>query len=110
MSQTGYAQKHCKPCEGKMPSLKKPEIQKALKQIDGWDYKNGQIVKSFSFKNFYETVSFVNAVAWVADREDHHPEISFGYKNCKVSYSTHAVNGISENDFICAAKIDALLK
>lgn len=109
-STSELAEKHCKPCEGKMPAMKEAEIRQKLHEIKAWAYENGQITKNFEFKNYDETVAFINAVAWIARREDHHPEISFGYKQCKVTYSTHAVKGISENDFICAAKIDQLLK
>jgi 4a-hydroxytetrahydrobiopterin dehydratase len=63
----------------------------------------------FQFKNYYETMAFVNAVAWVAHREDHHPDLEVGYNKCTVRYSTHSVGGLSENDFICAAKVDSLL-
>ncbi len=103
-------QKKCKPCEGGMTPLDKASVQGYLKQLKDWTRKNGRIRKTFTFKNYYQTVSFVNAVAWIAHQEDHHPEISFGYKNCEVIYSTHAIGGLSENDFICAAKVDALLK
>ena len=89
--------------------MTKTEIESHLKQLQAWDYQKGSLVKTFAFKNCYETVSFVNAVAWIANREDHHPDIEFGYKNCTVRYSTHAIKGISENDFICAARIDRLL-
>lgn len=67
------------------------------------------IERTFTFKNYYHTLAFVNAVAWIAHQEDHHPELSFGYKQCRVRYTTHAVGGLSENDFICAAKVDRLL-
>ncbi|MEO6564242.1 MAG: 4a-hydroxytetrahydrobiopterin dehydratase, partial [Nitrosospira sp.] len=68
------------------------------------------IRKVYNFNNYYQTMAFVNAVAWVSHREDHHPDITVGYNKCRVEYTTHAVNGLSENDFICAAKIDTLLK
>ncbi len=68
------------------------------------------IEAGFDFKNYYQTTAFVNAVAWIAHNEDHHPDIRFSYKHCDVSYSTHAINGLSENDFICAAKIDVLVE
>jgi 4a-hydroxytetrahydrobiopterin dehydratase len=103
-------QKKCKPCEGKMPPLPQEKVREYLGALEGWAQQDGQISKTFSFKNYYETVSFVNAAAWIANREDHHPDINFGYKNCRVVYSTHAVKGLTENDFICAAKIDALFK
>jgi 4a-hydroxytetrahydrobiopterin dehydratase len=69
-----------------------------------------QIAGTFEFKNYYRTTSFVNAVAWIANSEDHHPDINFGYKTAVVTFWTHAIGGLSENDFICAAKVDALLK
>ena len=72
-------------------------------------HKNGEIVKTFNFKNYHETVAFVNAAAWIANREDHHPEIELSYKTCVVRYSTHSIGGISDNDFICAAKINSLV-
>jgi 4a-hydroxytetrahydrobiopterin dehydratase len=70
----------------------------------------GQAIRrEFRFKNFYETMAFVNAVAWISHREDHHPDLELGYNRCVVHYSTHAIGGLSENDFICAARVDALL-
>jgi 4a-hydroxytetrahydrobiopterin dehydratase len=70
----------------------------------------GQAIRrEFRFKNFYETMAFVNAVAWISHREDHHPDLELGYNRCVVHYSTHAISGLSENDFICAARVDALL-
>ena len=104
------AQKKCKPCEGGTKPLDAGQIRTYLGVLDGWKYSKNQISKTFSFKNYYQTTAFVNAVAWIAHQEDHHPDIQFGYKNCLVIYSTHAINGLSENDFICAAKVDALLK
>lgn len=102
------ANKSCKPCEGGVPALARPEIDDLLKQLPGWEYRDGLIVKTYSFKNYYQTMAFVNAVAWVSHREDHHPDLEVGYSKCVVRYWTHAIKGLSENDFICAAKIDAL--
>jgi 4a-hydroxytetrahydrobiopterin dehydratase len=71
---------------------------------------NGKgIQRTFHFKNYYQTIAFVNALAWVAHAEDHHPDLTVGYNRCVVNYSTHSVGGVSENDFICAARIDALI-
>ena len=67
------------------------------------------IQRTFRFKNYYQTIAFVNALAWVAHAEDHHPDLAVGYNRCTVNYSTHSVGGLSENDFICAARIDALV-
>ncbi|MBI2313236.1 MAG: 4a-hydroxytetrahydrobiopterin dehydratase [Betaproteobacteria bacterium] len=98
----------CKPCEGGVPALTRTEIDELLKQLSGWEYRDGVITKTYSFKNYYQTMAFVNALAWVSHREDHHPDLEVGYSKCVVRYSTHAIKGLSENDFICAAKIDAL--
>ena len=103
-------EKKCKPCEGEAAALSPKDIKEYLKEIEGWTLQNKTITKTFAFKNYYQTVSFVNAVAWIANQADHHPNISFGYKECHIVYSTHAVKGLTENDFICAAKIDALMK
>lgn len=104
------AKKTCKPCEGGVPALTRPQAEEMLKQTPGWTLSGStEISRSFKFKNFYETMAFVNAVAWVADREDHHPDMEIRYSRCLVRYTTHAIKGLSENDFICAAKINALL-
>ena len=97
-----------KPCEGGVPPFTETEIQTNLAQLSGWQVVKGELVKSYSFKNYYETMAFVNAAAWVSHREDHHPDIEVGYNQCRVRYITHAIGGLSENDFICAARIDAL--
>jgi 4a-hydroxytetrahydrobiopterin dehydratase len=110
MAQTvsDLAGQKCKPCEGGVAPLTEVEIRKLLKQLEGWEYVDGQIAKTYTFKNYYQTMAFVNATAWVSHREDHHPDISLGYNRCRVEYVTHAINGLSENDFICAAKLDKL--
>jgi 4a-hydroxytetrahydrobiopterin dehydratase len=102
--------KKCKPCEGGVPPLSQDEINILIKQLDGWVQRDYTIGKIFEFKNYYQTMAFVNAIAWLSHREDHHPDLSVSYNKCHVEYSTHAINGLSENDFICAAKVDALLK
>jgi 4a-hydroxytetrahydrobiopterin dehydratase len=102
------AQGRCKPCEGGVDALKPTEIENLLKQLDGWALENGAIAKTYSFKNHYQALAFVNAAAWISHREDHHPDMTVGYNTCRVAYVTHAINGLSENDFICAAKLDKL--
>lgn len=102
--------KNCKPCEGGVPALTQNEANNLLKQLDGWALKDNVISKTFAFKNYYQVIAFVNAVAWMTHREDHHPDMAVGYNQCRVEYSTHAIGGLSENDFICAAKVDALFK
>lgn len=84
-------------------------IHDHLAQVSGWHLNQGAIEKSFGFKDFYETIAFVNALAWICNTEDHHPELAVSYKRCVVRFNTHSVDGISINDFICAAKADALI-
>jgi 4a-hydroxytetrahydrobiopterin dehydratase len=102
--------KQCKPCEGGMPPLSPDEVSQLMEQLEGWEFLGKTIRKDFSFKNHYQTMAFVNAVAWISHREDHHPDMTVGYSTCGVEYTTHAIGGLSENDFICAAKVDALFK
>jgi 4a-hydroxytetrahydrobiopterin dehydratase len=85
------------------------EVRSHLAQIGGWHLASGAIEKTFSFKNYYETIAFVNALAWIANTEDHHPDLAVSYDRCVVRFNTHSVNGVSVNDFICAAKADALV-
>ncbi len=102
--------KSCKPCEGGVPPLTREQASSLLRELDGWALHEATLDKTFEFKNYYQTMAFVNAVAWISHREDHHPDMAVGYNKCRVEYSTHAIGGLSENDFICAAKVDALLK
>ncbi len=104
--------RRCESCEGIGAPLNAQQISELMPQLrDGWqvskDHKS--INKSFSFNNFYETMSFVNAIAWIANGENHHPDLEVGYNYCHVHFMTHALKGLSHNDFICAAKIDKLL-
>lgn len=85
------------------------EIANALQAVQGWSEDSGAITKRVAFSDYRDTLAFVNAVADIAISEDHHPEITLGYGHCVIRYNTHSVGGISENDFICAAKIDRLL-
>ena len=80
-----------------------------LAQVSGWHLTQGTIEKTFGFKNYYETIAFVNALAWICNTEDHHPDLSVSYSRCVVRFNTHSVGGVSINDFICAAKADALV-
>ena len=104
--------KRCLPCEGGVPALDAAACGELMSQLGPrWTLAEDarSITARFEFKNYYHTTAFVNALIYVAHREDHHPDVSFGYKTCEVRYWTHAVGGLSENDFICAAKIDALI-
>ena len=103
--------KKCVPCEGGVPALDLSEIHKYQKKVDGWDVKKNDknihfLEKKFNFKNFLESQNFVNLVGEISENEGHHPDISFGWGYAKVSITTHAIEGLSENDFILAAKID----
>ncbi len=104
------AQARCTPRRGSEHRLTDASIRELLLQVPGWELtENGHALsKTFSFKDYYRTMSFVNALAHVANAEDHHPDLSVHYDRCVVRFSTHDVGGLSENDFICAAKADAL--
>ncbi len=104
------ATRKCKPCEGGVAPLSEQQIRPMLKGLKGWTIENGKLAKEFPFANYYQTMAFVNALAWISHREDHHPDLAVGYNKCRVEYWTHAINGLSENDFICAAKADALFE
>jgi 4a-hydroxytetrahydrobiopterin dehydratase len=90
------------------PAMGASEVQEALRDLPGWQLKGDAIAKTFKFNDYHETIAFVNRVADVANAENHHPELVVGYNRCEVRYNTHSVGGISENDFICAAKIEAM--
>ncbi len=102
----------CKPCEGEQaPMIREASVNLMSQLDDGWKLaEDGSgISRSFEFRDFYQTMAFVNALAWIAHREDHHPDLEVGYGRCLVRFSTHAIGGLSQNDFICAAKVDDLL-
>jgi 4a-hydroxytetrahydrobiopterin dehydratase len=105
------SEQHCKPCEGGVAPYTTAEARAKMKELArDWqlDDSGKALIREFRFKNFFRTMSFVNAVAHIANVEDHHPDLSVGYDRCQIRYSTHAISGLSENDFICAAKIDRL--
>jgi len=111
MSEMTLTQKTCQPCEGGTEPLSKDIAHSLLNQIEGWSISEdgSTISRTFRFKDFYQTIAFINAMAWVANQQDHHPDFEAGYNRCQVYYTTHAIGGLSENDFICAARIDALV-
>jgi 4a-hydroxytetrahydrobiopterin dehydratase len=109
-SVSDLAAKKCQACEGGVAPLEEAEIRSLLKQLEGWELAGGRIAKTYEFKNYYQALAFVNATAWISHREDHHPDIVLGYNRARVEYVTHAINGLSENDFICAAKLDKLFQ
>ncbi len=98
----------CHALEGGQP-MSDAVIHDHLAQVSGWHLNQGAIEKSFGFKNFYETIAYVNALAWICNTEDHHPDLAVSYSRCVVRFGTRSVGGVSINDFICAAKADALV-
>ena len=108
---TDLLHRSCQPLQSGTPPLAEDKVSRLLQQLhDDWGIQQAsELQRSVKFKNYYQTMAFVNAVAWIAHQEDHHPDLEVGYNRCVVHYSTHSIGGISENDFICAAKIDALL-
>lgn len=106
---TELAKNHCKPCEGGVLALAPEEADVLLGKLDGWVREDSEIKKTFSFRNYYQTMAFVNASAYISHQEDHHPDLLVSYKTCAVTYTTHAIGGLSQNDFICAAKLDELV-
>jgi 4a-hydroxytetrahydrobiopterin dehydratase len=101
------ARMHCQPLEGHA-AMTAQEIDAHLRQAEGWSLNDSAIEKTFRFADYHHTMAFVNAVAWIAHREDHHPDITFGYNRCTLRFNTHSVGGISLNDFICATQVDSL--
>jgi 4a-hydroxytetrahydrobiopterin dehydratase len=101
----------CKPCDGGTPPLSAAAAAELLKQIStAWVLTETAhaIRREFAFRDFYRTMSFVNALAHLANIEDHHPDLEVGYNYCRVTFTTHAIRGLSENDFVCAAKVDLI--
>lgn len=101
-------QQRCQPLEGQ-PAMAADAIRRHLAAAPGWALADGAIEKTYAFADFHRTMAFVNALAWIAHAEDHHPDLAVSYGRCTVRFNTHSVGGISINDFICAAKADALL-
>jgi 4a-hydroxytetrahydrobiopterin dehydratase len=96
-------------CRHQTKALSRADAEAYTGELPGWTLGETGIAKTFSFANYHETMAFVNAVAWIAHREDHHPDLTVGYNRCHVEWSTHSVGGLSENDLICAAKVEALV-
>ncbi|MDL1873420.1 4a-hydroxytetrahydrobiopterin dehydratase [Deltaproteobacteria bacterium PRO3] len=105
---TELLKKKCVPCEGGIPKLEGPVLQMMLQEVSGWELRGDRIHKDFRFKNFLQAMDFVNAMARLAEDEGHHPDFCVHYREVAVTIWTHAIGGLSENDFILAAKIDAL--
>lgn len=104
--------RHCEPCEGGVAPMSREQAEALLADVPGWSIsENGRMIsRRFEFPGFFRTMSFINAMAWVVNNEGHHPDFSAGYNYCEVGFTTHAIDGLSENDFICAARLNALLE
>jgi 4a-hydroxytetrahydrobiopterin dehydratase len=104
--------KRCTPCTEATPRVAPDDVNRLIATLPGYkaDMLVGSISKPYEFEDFYETMAFVNAVAYIAHVEDHHPDLAVSYNRCNVTFTTHAIGGLSENDFICAAKIEALVR
>ena len=111
MTTNELAAQHCQPRHGAQDALDAAQAATLLRQLAGWElHAHGKaIAKDFRFADFHHTLGFINAVGFMANQEDHHPDIEAGYGHCRVLWSTHDVGGLSLNDFICAARIEALL-
>lgn len=107
---TDLEDKQCLPCEGGVDPLSAEKADTLVAQIPGWKTNDNRTAlrREYQFKNFYRTMSFVNAVAHIANTENHHPDLEVGYNYCRILFTTHAIGGLSENDFICAAKINRI--
>jgi len=104
------AKKHCIPCEGGIPPLSLEKVNTLIEKIPNWEADgNSKLTRKLSFKDFGETMVFVNKMAEIAETEGHHPDISISYNKIELTLTTHAIGGLSENDFILAAKINTLL-
>ena len=105
-------EQRCVPSNASTPVLSRDDCKGLLNQVENWQLNNEATVisREFRFKNYYETMAFVNALAWLAHQEDHHPDIEVSYNRCFVHFKTHSVNGLTKNDFICAAKTNRILQ
>lgn len=110
--ETALAERHCKPCEGGVEPLGPDEVRELLPDLDdAWWVSDGAVLsRTFEFPAYSRTLAFANAVAWIAIREGHHPELVVSYSACEVRWTTYAIQGLSDNDFICAAKTDRLME
>jgi 4a-hydroxytetrahydrobiopterin dehydratase len=106
------AGRQCVPCTSATGALSPQELEEGLSKLRSWSLSpdGSSIYRTYEFQDYYHTMAFVNAVAWVAHCADHHPDLSVSYKTCRVRYTTHSIGGLSENDLICAARVDRLLE
>lgn len=108
MTRDELAARHCSPVAVPTDRLTAAEVAKLLDALPGWEPEHTGIAKDFRFESFEQTMAFVNAVAWLAQRENHHPDLGVRHRHCRVAFATHDVGGLSMNDFISAAKLEQL--
>lgn len=106
-----FLDKQCRDYSSQELALNFEQVEKSRKSIPEWQLKakENELTRQFSFSNFHQTIDFVNSVAEIAHQQDHHPEMQVSYRHCQVTFSTHSVGGITDNDFICAARVDAVI-
>lgn len=111
MPMTELAQQDCEPCKGGIAPLPRARVDELLAQLDGWriDDDGTTIRRRFAFKGFAKAVEMANLGAWLGNKQGHHPDIAFGWGYCEIAFTTHDAGGLTENDFICAARLDALV-
>ena len=110
MNQGDLASRNCTACEGGVPPLDAQTVARMLAELDDWQLEDGTAIRRrFEFKGFAKAVEMANLAAWLGNRQGHHPDVTFGWGYCEVRFTTHAAGGLIENDFICAARLNALL-
>jgi 4a-hydroxytetrahydrobiopterin dehydratase len=111
-TQNDWSRLHCTPTQNGTSPMSCEEANTCLAQLNGWCLAEdgSTISQRFVFRNFHETMAFINTMAWMSNTQDHHPDFSAGYNYCLVNYTSHAIGGLSKNDFICAAKLNKLLQ
>lgn len=111
MTTCDLASKNCEPCKGGVPPMPGDDARQMLAQLDGWNLSDDgtTIRRRFEFKGFAKAVEMANLAAWLGNKQGHHPDIAFGWGYCEVVFTTHEAGGLTENDFICAARLDALV-
>ncbi len=107
-ARVALGQRHCRPSLTD-DALSDSQIAALLLELPQWQVEQSLLLRTFVFADYWETIAFVNASAWVSHQQDHHPDLVVGFNRCRVEYTTHSAGGLSENDFICAARLDALL-
>jgi len=109
---TTLHEQQCQPLDKGTPALDSGAVSNLLSQVDDWNVDDaGRVLtRCFRFKNYYETIAFVNASAWVSHQQDHHPDLEVCYNRCTVHFTTHSIGGLSQNDFICAARFNLLVR